>query len=241
MTEAEWMACGDPTEMLDFLRSNGKASDRKFRLIAAACCRRIWRLFEDVRSREAVLLVERLTENDVSREQLEQVEFGALSVTFDRVSRGRPLHLRYAAVAAANAAATEGEDPTLPPAPYDAADSAARAVVEAVAALAAQTHDVRELVRDAMRTTLCSCIRDVVGLPFRPPSLLSPLWLAWNHGTVAKLAAMIYEERRFEDAPVLADSLEEAGCTDAELLGHLRGLGRHFLGCWALDLLLGKG
>jgi hypothetical protein len=46
--------------------------------------------------------------------------------------------------------------------------------------------------------------------------------------------------RRFEDLPVLADLLEEAGCTDAALLGHLRGPGPHILGCHALDAVLGK-
>jgi hypothetical protein len=39
---------------------------------------------------------------------------------------------------------------------------------------------------------------------------------------------------------LLADALEDAGCTDGELLGHLRGPGPHVRGCWALDLVLGK-
>jgi hypothetical protein len=39
---------------------------------------------------------------------------------------------------------------------------------------------------------------------------------------------------------LLAGALEDAGCTDAELLGHLRGPGLHVRGCWALDLVLGK-
>jgi hypothetical protein len=39
---------------------------------------------------------------------------------------------------------------------------------------------------------------------------------------------------------VLADAFEAAGCTDAELLGHLRGPGAHVRGCWALDLILSK-
>jgi len=58
---------------------------------------------------------------------------------------------------------------------------------------------------------------------------------------VPKLATTIYEERAFDRLPILADALEEAGYDSAELLAHLRGPGRHVRGCWALDLLLGKG
>jgi hypothetical protein len=39
---------------------------------------------------------------------------------------------------------------------------------------------------------------------------------------------------------VLADALEDAGCTDAELPGRLRGPGPHVRGCWAVDFVLGK-
>ena len=49
------------------------------------------------------------------------------------------------------------------------------------------------------------------------------------------------EERRFEDLPILADALEEAGCDDEDILGHCRSDGEHVRGCWAVDLLLGKG
>ena len=41
--------------------------------------------------------------------------------------------------------------------------------------------------------------------------------------------------------PELADALEEAGCTDVEILSHCREPGEHVRGCWVVDLLLGKG
>ena len=55
-----------------------------------------------------------------------------------------------------------------------------------------------------------------------------------------KLAEAIYEERAFDRLAVLADALEEAGCTNPDILGHLRGPGPHVRGCWVLDCLLGK-
>jgi hypothetical protein len=88
---------------------------------------------------------------------------------------------------------------------------------------------------------LLPLFRDIIGNPFRPPPVVDPAWLSWEGSTIAKLAQAIYEERRFTDLPVLADALEEAGCTDDTILSHCRGPGPHVRGCWALDLVLGKG
>jgi hypothetical protein len=85
----------------------------------------------------------------------------------------------------------------------------------------------------------CDRLHCLFGNPFRPPRI-DPAWLARNDGAVRKLAEAIYEGRSFDRLPILADALEEAGCEDAELLGHLRGPGPHVKGCWALDLVLGK-
>jgi hypothetical protein len=57
---------------------------------------------------------------------------------------------------------------------------------------------------------------------------------------VLGLAWAANDERRLEALPVLADALEDAGCTDRALLGHCRSGLRHVRGCWAIDLLLGR-
>jgi hypothetical protein len=57
---------------------------------------------------------------------------------------------------------------------------------------------------------------------------------------VLKVAQVIYDERRFELLPVLADALEEAGCSGEEIIGHCRSAGPHARGCWVVDALLGK-
>jgi ATP-dependent Clp protease ATP-binding subunit ClpA len=67
-----------------------------------------------------------------------------------------------------------------------------------------------------------------------------PDWLTREGGQAARVARAIYEERRWGDLPVLADALEDAGCTDREILDHCRRPGEHGPGCWVLDLLLGE-
>ena len=89
------------------------------------------------------------------------------------------------------------------------------------------------------RRRQCDLLRDLVGNPFRPATIQAA-WLAWGGGLVAAIARGIDEERRFTELPVLADALEEAGCTDPDLLAHCRSGGEHAHGCWALDLILGR-
>jgi hypothetical protein len=44
MTEAEWLTCADPHPMLERLRA--KPNNRKLRLFAVACSRRVWNLID---------------------------------------------------------------------------------------------------------------------------------------------------------------------------------------------------
>jgi hypothetical protein len=63
---------------------------------------------------------------------------------------------------------------------------------------------------------------------------------SWQSSTVVSLAQAIYDDRAFDRMPILADALEDAGCTNADVLDHCRGAGPHVRGCWVVDLILGK-
>ena len=76
-------------------------------------------------------------------------------------------------------------------------------------------------------------------LPFRAVSL-DPTYLTWNNGTIPMLAQAVYNNHAFDRLPLLANALEVIGCTNADVLSHLRAEGPHVKGCWALDLLIGK-
>jgi hypothetical protein len=77
-------------------------------------------------------------------------------------------------------------------------------------------------------------------LPTRRATTIRAEWLAWNDGTVRRIAQGIYEEGAFGRLPILADALLDAGCDDEELIAHCRQPGPHVRGCWAVDLILGK-
>ena len=72
------------------------------------------------------------------------------------------------------------------------------------------------------------------------PVCVDPSWRTSNGGTVANLVRVIEEEKAFHLLPVLADALEDADCTDADILEHCRGPGPHVRGCWVVDLILGR-
>ena len=72
------------------------------------------------------------------------------------------------------------------------------------------------------------------------PPVIDPDWRKWKNGTVPRMARSIQEERRWSELPILADALEEAGCTSEHILSHLRDPGPHCRGCWVLYLVLGR-
>ncbi|MBP3959699.1 SMI1/KNR4 family protein [Gemmata sp. G18] len=67
-----------------------------------------------------------------------------------------------------------------------------------------------------------------------------PLLLSFSNHTVRDLARSIRNEGRTEAFPILADALQEAGCTNADLLDSCRTGDPDIDGAWVLQVLLGK-
>jgi hypothetical protein len=236
MTEAEWLACGEPGPMLGFMAVN--TSPRKLRLFACACGRHVWELLEDERSRRGVEVLERFADGLVDASEVESVE---------REAR---------AAAQAQPATSEGQD-NVPD-----RQILAEAVAYTLLGSARTKEEYARIARDAtfgfvlamatgsdrycpMKETNAQIhlLRELVGNPFRPVAL-GP---ASRTPTVTCLAQAAYDERIPPAGTldpvrlaVVADALEEAGCMSEDILTHLRSAGPHVRGCWVLDLILGK-
>jgi hypothetical protein len=224
--EATWLACTDAKAMLAFLR--GKASDRKLRLFAAACCRVAWSSLGPHRSRRAVEVAERYADGLATEQDLHRARSQACEATM----RNRRHTLGRAA--GSFSATVEGR--------------------LNLAAEAVHFHQPFLIGRfrwhtadDELNTATPLLLRDLFGpLPLRPVAVAAAL-LQWREGLVVRLAQAAYDNRRLpagtlepERLAILADALEEVGCTESELLEHLRGAGPHVRGCWAVDLVLGR-
>jgi len=239
MTEAEWLACTHPAEMLQGL--GRRPSKRKRRLFVCAACRHIWHLIPDKRSRSAVLVAERFADGLAGSDELTVARAEAAVVLKEQKSQRSK---EWASRACYCSVLKRSGD-------------AVKVWVSVCYAL--QMHELppRTPHRDSrvdlptmMRvwdegfSCLVGMLRDIFGpLPFRAV-FLDP---AWHTPTVMELARASYDKRSLPAGTldtsrraVLADALEDAGCDNADILGHLRGPGPHVRGCWVVDLILGK-
>jgi hypothetical protein len=207
----------------------------KLVLFTAACFRRIWHLLPDERSRR---LVER---TEISNRE----EWAGWSVDVaageEAVSASPSIASRIAARAAVEFArgarkplvfgySLEVEQASVRR-HWDCPRVCAEAAVKAVGHA-----DQHAGGMEAERQGQVALLRDVFGNPFRRPSV-EP---SWGTPAVLALARSMFEERQFREMPVLGDALEEADCTDEQLLFQCRQPAEHVRGCWVLDLLLGK-
>jgi hypothetical protein len=214
MTEAEWLACEDPARMIAAVWEG--MSLRKRRLFAVAGARVSWRLLHDQRSRDAVEVAERCADHE-GPEELKAAHGGAQQAQYDiwEEAGGGAAHGRFPKRWYASLWAMWAAGDMAGLDQYQADGLARRGVPSA-----AQPALLRDIVR---------CPASAVPSPVRPGE------------DAARMAAHAYEARDWAALPVLADALEDEGRADAELLSHLRSPGPHVRGCWALDLVLGRG
>src|SRR5262249_42868061 len=96
------------------------------------------------------------------------------------------------------------------------------------------------LARNPWGSAIAAKQADLMREAFGNPRAASAFGRAWGTADVLSVEAGSYQEKAFERTPILADALEDAGCADRALLGHLRGPGPHARGCWVVDVVLGK-
>jgi hypothetical protein len=233
-SEEEWLAPGQNLwRMLRFLE--GKVSNRRLRLFAVACCRRIFPLIEGEASRAAVLVAERYADGQAGDEELRTAARRALAER-QELARDANMYpvLRADACAFGCVAADDGVSRGLlvdRPSPLFDPDPGFQCLgVEAACRVLDHTTHSRAAARPFPRELLL----DLFGNPFHVMAVGDVV-----RRRVAPLAQEIYQQRAFERLPNLADALEEAGCDDADILAHLRGPGQHARGCWALDAVRG--
>jgi hypothetical protein len=230
MTEQQWLDCTDPTSMLTFMRA--KVSERKWRLFACACYRRAMAIQAELSQSGSVIVVPMeitLAENYADH----QVSYDELAQLYRRKT-GFPLSFNEFFLFGGGETSLIHPDPlplefvrSLATWPSEAAASRSMTAIEVTAARAIEQKRHREMIH---------CL---VGNPFNAISL-DPVWLSWSDHTVGKIAQAIYDNCVFDQMPILADALEEAGCTEPSILDHCHSGGEHVRGCWVVDLLLGK-
>jgi hypothetical protein len=227
LEETQWRETPDPQWMLEFLGE--KVSPRKLRLFACACARRALGLMLLERSRALVDVVEQFVDGEASWKECQTAERAARAGSASSDHESVEEKVRGAAWN------------TVRPDPHEGARYAASLTVQAFIARAFQErpgtiYSGTYLPEHHVQAALLRCI---FGVPSRPVCF-DPAKLAWPESTVVRLARTMYDERAFDQMPILGDALEDAGCTDAEILAHCRAAGEHVRGCWVLDLILGK-
>lgn len=235
MTDQEqtWLMSVNPAEMLPLL--GWGPDDRKLRLFAIACCRRVWSLLPES-AKHAVDVAERFAAGRADRNALTLANQAVAVLRTDGT-------YNPAARAAVMAGSVWGERVL--------ADGAARNATLAL-------HESRPWTgaEAAEMKAQAGLLRCIFGNPFRPVVVRSVVcprcgtaapteapagwgnWCAscgrrvrmvsraapWLTRNVRALAESIERDRAYDRLPILADCLEEVGCCEAAILAHLRGL-----------------
>ncbi len=223
MTEAEWERCRDLTKMMRVV--DPRQFDRKLRLFAIACCRRVAGLVRDADAQSLLELTEKLAEGVADLETLRPVW---LEVPFYPHAEGA---IKQAA--ALDCASWQASVDCY----RRAAQDAEAATADAIAGEGRTVAQEKFERRGRERSTQFAILRDIVGNPFRHVAFNRE----WHTSTAVAIAQGMYESREFSAMPILADALQDAGCDNDDILNHCRDEKLvHVRGCWVVDMILGK-
>lgn len=261
MTEAKWLSWPDPYDLLEQCLVC-ELTERRLRLFACACCRRLWHRLEDNRLRVAIEVAEQFADSQATPEELEGARKMAANALNDYILYYWPDEL-VAEDTHPDCLSTEERDAIRMASERrsdDAEEGARRwavrhAAVAVVAASSRDGDDGRPYLHHAEAVILetsqaqagfvgwhaerhlqADLLRDIFGNPYRQPSLKSD----WISPAVTDLARSIDSQRAYARMAILGDALEEAGCDDPHVLSHCRSGTGHVRGCWVIDAVLGR-
>jgi hypothetical protein len=243
MDEAEWLACSDPMPMLEFLRGRmhlrmlqlgfgntrevpnypDAKVDRKLRLFACACCRRMWDDLTDDRSRKAVEAAERFADRLITQSQLKAACGAAQKVSLKVLNTAGHKEASVWAVQAAHEVARSAQ--TIP-SRAQLMSYLPDGIVNRLTSYA----EASNIPRAEELENLATLMRHIFGNPFRP---LPP-----RPEAIAPLAEQIYAGA-WDQMPILGEWLQEHGywsegehCLDPSI--------HHVKGCWVVDWVTGR-
>ncbi len=264
MTEAEWLDGWCYPRMYGVVRS--RASIRQTRLYMVGCCRLMAAHFFDPRLLQALQTAEvcaddphaeavanavwnelvtsrrpRLPQNGPEGAVAQAIS-GAWQLLDELGGGGQYRNAQHAIAHAVYMCLRDRPSEVFTGGEGNAAEYCSRAIDSAESLLLGlnpdQVEQPEELPRTDIRKAVADLLRDIFGNPFRSLAVV-PSWLDWHGRTILRIAQGIYDDRLFDQLPILGDALEEAGCTNADILTHCRQGGEHVRGCWVLDRLLG--
>jgi hypothetical protein len=223
MIEVQRLEAKNLAWMLELLR--GVASERKLRLFAVGCCRRVWSLLADKRSRTAVEVAERYADGLCSESERADAYLKAVLAAVEMRTEVGDLNApAWAATMAQATAANAASLTSVSPFSLSAADLSGRVI-------AAGWCGIEAADRRALRETPGSLLGHI---------MVSPLCSSPNVPSVVRnLADVVYQQEAEVIGP-LHDALLDAGLPD--LAEHFSNSAEwHPKGCWAVDLLTGRG
>ena len=238
MTEIDWQTT---TTGANTMRRYicARTSSRKLQLLMCAACRMVLDHLPAERVRPILTAIENYAEGTAPLDAFRQADHDAQRLERE-ADAGNRQSAHYAAAFALRAAVST---------PLDVAIHRNFEWVEAAAARDAGK-GLGEAAAKVRHRELCDLFREIIGNPFAPRTAVPvwmqtavrppPGWLIRISEPARAIATAIHRDQAYDRYPILADALEEEGCTDEDLLLHLRIPQVHARGCWALDLILGK-